>query len=247
MLIWKQRPDASYVAGFNTWIKCGRYVRKGEKGVAILAPMFFKDKNAAGDETKRIWFKVVYVFDIAQTDGTPLPELPSQSTGGRGADMLNRLLRFAESRGIAVRFVEQCCLNGAAGTSRGKEIEIRTAETDITTQAATLAHEIAHSLLHWDSDGHKITTRDAKEIGKQQRELEAEATAYVVSSYFAVQSPSEFYLAAYSVTPAMLLEAVEIIAKTAKAILAGCQPQDLEPEAAPAYIPTPSVELTVAA
>lgn len=226
MLIWRQRPDASYVGGFNTWLKCGRYVRRGEKGIAILAPMFLKDKNAAREETKRIWFKVVYVFDLTQTDGTPLPELPTKSTGQRGTDMLKRLLAFAESRGIAVRFVEKCCLNGAAGTSRGKEIEIRTSETDVTTQAATLAHEIAHSLLHWDADGHKITTRDGKEIGKQQRELEAEATAYVVCSYFGIQSPSEFYLAAYNVTAAMLLEAVGTIAATVKTILDGC-PQDL--------------------
>ena len=111
----------------------------------------------------------------------------------------------AESRGITVRFVERCCLNGAAGTSRGKEIEIRTTETDVTTQAATLAHEIAHSLLHWTADGQKITTREGKPIDKQQRELEAEATAYVVCSYFGIQSPSDFYLASYSVTPAMLL------------------------------------------
>lgn len=230
MLIWKQKPDASFVGGFNTWLKCGRFVRKGEKGIAILAPMFFKDKNANGDDAKRIWFKVVYVFDISQTDGTPLPELPTKSTGERGADMLTRLLNFAESRGITVRFVEQCCLNGAAGTSRGKEIEIRTGETDITTQAATLAHEIAHSLLHWDADGHKITTRDGKEIGKQQRELEAEAVAYVVGSYFGIQSPSDFYLATYSVTPAMLLKAVETIAKTVKTILEGCQQVEPEPE-----------------
>jgi hypothetical protein len=235
MLIWKQRADASFVGGFNTWLKCGRYVRKGEKGIAILAPMFFKDKNANGDDTKRIWFKIVYVFDISQTDGTPLPELPTKSVGDRGEDMLARLLRFAESRGITVRFVEQCCLNGAAGTSRGKEIEIRTAETDIATQAATLAHEIAHSLLHWDADWHRITTRDGKEIGKQQRELEAEAVAYVVGSYFGIQSPSDFYLATYKVTPAMLLEAVETIAKTVKVILEGCQ--QTEPEG----IPMPSV------
>jgi hypothetical protein len=144
--------------------------------------------------------------------------------------MVARLLRFAESRGIAVRFVESCCLNGAAGTSRGKEIEIRTAETDIATQAATLAHEIAHSLLHWTADWHRITTRDGKEIGKQQRELEAEAVAYVVGSYFGIQSPSDFYLATYRVTPAMLLEAVETIAKTVKTILEGCQREEQEPE-----------------
>jgi antirestriction protein ArdC len=227
MLIWRQKPDASFVAGYQTWLKCGRYVRKGEKGIAILAPMFFKDKRRTQDgseeEVPRIWFKVVYVFDISQTDGTPLPELPTESVGERGAEMLSRLLRFAESQGITVRFVDRCSLNGAFGTSRGKEIEIRTSETDTSTQAATLAHEIAHSLLHWTANGHKITTRDGKEIDKRQRELEAEATAYVVCSYFGIQSPSDFYLAAYQVSPAMLLEAVETISGTVKTVLTGCQ------------------------
>jgi antirestriction protein ArdC len=226
-LIWRQKPDASFVGGFNTWLKCGRYVRKGQKGIAILAPMFFKDKRQATDsaesEVQRIWFKVVYVFDISQTDGTPLPELPTKSVGDRGQDMLNRLLRFAESRGITVGFVEKCSLNGAAGTSRGKEIEIRTSDADIATQAATLAHEVAHSLLHWTADWKRITTRDGKPIDIRQRELEAEATAYVVGSYFGIQSPSDFYLASYKITPAMLLEAVETIAATVKTILSGCQ------------------------
>jgi antirestriction protein ArdC len=227
LLIWRQRRDASFVGGFNTWLKCGRFVRKGEKGIAILAPMFFKDKRQTAEggetETQRIWFKVVYVFDISQTDGSALPELPTKSVGERGQDMLDRLLRFAESRGIMVRFVEKCSLNGAAGTSKGTEIEIRASETDVTTQAATLAHEIAHSLLHFTPDGKRITTREGKEINKQQRELEAEATAYVVGSYFGIQSPSDFYLASYKVTPAMLLEAVETIAATVKTILGGCQ------------------------
>jgi IrrE N-terminal-like domain len=104
------------------------------------------------------------------------------------------------------------------GTSRGTEIEIRTTETDIATQAATLAHEISHSILHWDADGKKITKRDGKESGKSQRELEAEATAYVVCSYFGITSPSNFYLATYKVTAAMLLEAVGTIGKTANTI-----------------------------
>lgn len=227
LLIWRQKPDASYVAGFNNWLKLRRYVRKGEKGIAILAPMFFKDKRQTADSTQtevqRIWFKVVHVFDISQTDGTPLPDLPTKSFGERGQEMLNRLLRFAECRGITVRFVEKCSLNGAAGTSKGTEIEIRTSETDVTTQAATLAHEIAHSLLHFTADGKRITTRDGKEIDRQQRELEAEATAYVVGSYFGIQSPSDFYLASYKVTPAMLLEGVETVAATVRTILSGCQ------------------------
>lgn len=48
MLIWKQRPDACYVAGYNTWLKCGRYVRRGESGISILAPMFFRDNGTDG-------------------------------------------------------------------------------------------------------------------------------------------------------------------------------------------------------
>ncbi|MGE5053548.1 MAG: ArdC-like ssDNA-binding domain-containing protein [Acidobacteriota bacterium] len=241
MLIWRQCPHASFVGGFHTWQKCGRYVRRGEKGIAILAPMFFKDKTKATDgsdtENIRIWFKVVYVFDISQTDGSPLPELPARSVGERGEEMLQRLLRFATARGIKVRFVDRFSLNGAAGASRGTEIEIRTSEADVTTQAATLAHEIAHSLLHWTADGHKITTRNGREIEKQQRELEAEATAYVVCCYFGIQSPSDIYLATYQVTPAMLLDAVETIAETAKTILSGCQPGQPELISAPLLIP----------
>ena len=245
MLIWRQKPDASYVGGFNTWLKCGRYVRRGEKGIAILAPMFFSDKTRAADgsetENTRLWFKVVYVFDLSQTEGTALPELPTRSVGERGQDMLQRLLRFATTRGIKVRFVDRCSLNGAAGASRGTEIEIRTIESDVTTQAATLAHEIAHSLLHWSADGHKITARDGKEIDQRQRELEAEATAYVVCCYFGVQSPSDFYLATYQVTPAMLFEAVETIAETVRTILGGCRLQESEPENIPTLASDPVV------
>jgi antirestriction protein ArdC len=75
MLIWKQQPDASYVGGFNTWLKVGRYVRKGEKGIAILAPMFFKDKRKTADGVEReatsIWFKVVYIFERLSCDLWP--------------------------------------------------------------------------------------------------------------------------------------------------------------------------------
>src|SRR5271169_376392 len=75
MLIWRQKPDASFAGGFHTWLKCGRYVRKGEKGIAILAPMFFKDKRQMGEgdgaETTRVWFKVVYVFDRLSRDLWP--------------------------------------------------------------------------------------------------------------------------------------------------------------------------------
>src|SRR5499427_5413429 len=53
MLIWRQKPDARFVGGFNTWLKCGRYMRKGEKGIAILAPMSFKDKRQTAEGSEQ--------------------------------------------------------------------------------------------------------------------------------------------------------------------------------------------------
>jgi IrrE N-terminal-like domain len=168
--------------------------------------------------------------------------------------MLARLLTFAASEGFNVDFVETCAIRGAQGTSKGNQIQISNG-LDTTTQAATLAHEIAHSLLHWAKDGSKLTSRDGKTLDKQQRELEAEATAYVVCNYFGVQSPSDFYLATYKVTSAMLLAAVETISGTAKKILEGCQKSESEsesesasaPEMIAVMIPTVPSELVVVA
>ncbi|MFX8817162.1 ArdC family protein, partial [Acinetobacter baumannii] len=82
LLIMAQNPEASQVAGFHTWRTLGRYVKAGEKGIAILAPMLMKrDQHDASDssppedsEDRLVRFKVAYVFDVSQTDGEPLPD-----------------------------------------------------------------------------------------------------------------------------------------------------------------------------
>ena len=80
MLIASQRPEATHVAGFQTWKQFGRYVKKGAKGILILAPVLLR-KDAEnpdreeGTEKPVVHFRVVYVFDVADTDGNPLPEL----------------------------------------------------------------------------------------------------------------------------------------------------------------------------
>ena len=81
ILIWAQRPGASQVAGFQSWKQLGRHVRKGEKGIAILAPMTFKPEvEQAGPEAEDVGatravvgFRVVHVFDVSQTEGEALP------------------------------------------------------------------------------------------------------------------------------------------------------------------------------
>ena len=67
----------SRVAGYRTWRKMGRQVRRGERGLAILAPVTCKIEPSDGEEEERrvVGFRVVHVFDLSQTDGEPLPEV----------------------------------------------------------------------------------------------------------------------------------------------------------------------------
>ena len=82
-----QCPTATHVAGFRTWLGLGRHVRKGEKGIAILAPIISKRKREAQDQDdsstvqgvgQLVGFRSAYVFDVAQTDGQDMPEFATQ-------------------------------------------------------------------------------------------------------------------------------------------------------------------------
>ncbi|MHC4463578.1 MAG: ArdC family protein [Planctomycetota bacterium] len=126
ILIGFQRPDATHVAGFRTWQKLGRYVRRNEKGIAIMAPIVWRRKvthaddqkdDQDGDDESALAFKTAYVFDISQTDGKLLPEF-ARAQGDPGA-YLERLERFISARGIKL---ERSDLRSAEGVSIGGTI-----------------------------------------------------------------------------------------------------------------------------
>lgn len=170
MLIATQRPNASRVAGFNAWKKLGRFVKKGEKGIVIIAPMpFRRDAEAleSSDESRSasIRFKAAYVFDVAQTDGEPLPEL-SEVTGDPGVH-LERLKAIAAGRSITVEYADE--LGTADGRSKGGRIELRPGMS-AAHEFEVLVHELAHETLHHNGD------RSPKTV----QELEAEAVAFIV-------------------------------------------------------------------
>jgi antirestriction protein ArdC len=79
MLIASQKPNASYVAGFRTWNELGRFVKKGEKGILILAPVVRRKSENEVDQkessTSVAGFCAAYVFDVSQTDGKELPHI----------------------------------------------------------------------------------------------------------------------------------------------------------------------------
>jgi len=107
LLIGAQAPQATRVAGFRTWQSVGRQVRKGERGIAILAPCTYRLKadraepaglatpagqkpatscsggaapDAGGGQVRG--FRVVHVFALHQTEGAPLPDVaPSLLVG----------------------------------------------------------------------------------------------------------------------------------------------------------------------
>ena len=79
MLIASQKPTATYVAGFHSWHKLGRFVKKGEKGIMICCcPLVrrkteSKEQNETDQSSTAVGFRAAYVFDISQTDGQELP------------------------------------------------------------------------------------------------------------------------------------------------------------------------------
>jgi antirestriction protein ArdC len=181
MLIALQRPGSTRVAGFHTWRKLGRSVRKGERGIAILAPIVCRRRSAretlvgesaigvereALDEERVVaGFRAAHVFDISQTNGKSLPEFACVQ--GEPGAMLDQLCRLIRCKGIFLDYTED--LDGARGVSIGGAIVIRDGLAP-AEHFRTLAHELAHEMLH----------RDGVKRSKVVKETEADAVAYVV-------------------------------------------------------------------
>ena len=168
MLIYMQRPDATHVAGFNKWRdQFGRSVKKGEKGIKIIAPTPFKKKieeakldpdtklpmlDADGKaimEEKEIripMYKPVTVFDVSQTAGKPLPELAANLTGDvQNYEVFMETLR--RSAPVPICF-EKLAENMDGYFSVDKQrIVLREGMSEVQTVCAAV-HEIAHSRLH---------------------------------------------------------------------------------------------------
>lgn len=228
LLIMAQRPDATHVAGFHTWKSLGRFVKPGEKGIAILAPMLLKNKQSEGDDTsldkasfptqdgaaeepteeKHLRFRVVYVFDVAQTDGEPLPEF-AKVTGDPG-DHSDRLKGLVRQLSIELQYQED--LGGALGVSTGGMIKLK-AGLDPAEEFQVLAHELAHEILH-KKEARATST-------KTSRELEAEAVAYVVSQAVGLDAgtTSSDYIQLYHGDKELLAQSLDSIRRAAGSIL----------------------------
>ncbi|ELZ28962.1 LtrC-like protein [Halogeometricum pallidum JCM 14848] len=217
LLIKLQCPEATKVAGFNTWRnEFDRYVQEGEQAIWIWAPIvtkrcpecenspsYHENTDCDYDETPSeewskglVGFKPAAVFDISQTEGEPLPELGTAATGNAD-DLVPRLTEVGEELGVTVRIIDadEWKYGEAKGVCKQRSLHDLTPIVEVkdrTNQAdlaVTLIHEYAHALLHFDV---------SNENERSKREVEAEAVAYIVGRYFGLDtSGSAVYLAVW--------------------------------------------------
>jgi antirestriction protein ArdC len=180
LLILRQMPEASMVAGFNAWRALGRHVRKGEHAIWVLAPCKYRVKDDETGESHTVLrgFTTASVFDISQTDGEPLPEpvraelLAGDAPEGMWDGLAGQVLA-KEYR------LERGDCQGANGRTNyaTRCVTVRD-DVDDAQACKTLAHELAHVLLH-EPDGlaWSLCAMDDRRI----HEVQAESVAYIVS------------------------------------------------------------------
>ena len=252
MLIHAQKPDATLVAGFNKWKNSfGRHVKKGEKGIQILAPTPYKikqeeqkldpdtklpllDENGEPvTEEKEVtipMFKVVSVFDVSQTDGRPLPQISSTLIGDV-AEYEVFLEALHRTSPVPISF--QAMEPGMDGyfAPKKQKIFLREGMSQVQTICAAV-HEIAHSKLHdyehmteLADDGETILVPGEK--SRNTEEVEAESVSYAVCQYFGIETAENSfgYIAAWSQGKELkeLRASLETINKTSSELITGIE------------------------
>lgn len=212
LLIYTQRPDATYVAGFHAWLKLRRHVRKGEKGITILAPIVGRkrtDNELSEDDQTRIFrFRAAHVFDVNQTEGEPLAKFTTVHGDPRHYSEL--LKSFILQKGIELTY--SAAIAPAKGLSSGGRITLLPGLPE-AENFSVLVHEVSHELLH-KTERRMATTHTI-------RETEAEAVAFVVSSAIGldVNTSGSDYIQLHGGDKNTLCESLGFIQKTATEIL----------------------------
>jgi antirestriction protein ArdC len=219
LLIATQRSNATRVAGFRAWLAFGRHVRKGEKGITILAPILYKRK-LEGDQPQQegsstdepihylVGFRSAYVFDISQTEGQDLPEFAT--VHGNPAQYLEHLKALTASHSITLDY--DASIAPAKGVSQGGRVTLMP-NLPAAEEFSRLVHELAHEKLH-------RTDRRA-ETTKTIRETEAEAVAFVVCHAIGLDTNTAAadYIKLYNGDRATLSASLQFIQSTAAEIL----------------------------
>lgn len=233
LLILLQKPEASMVCSYTKWKELGRQVKKGEKGLSILAPCPHKfqkevtEYNDCGEEVKTkknveyLSFNIKKCFDISQTEGDPIPQICNELQGEdvRAKAIISTIKNICDWQII---YNNKEDMGEAFGYCNylSKEITIKKGISEIQ-EAKTLIHEYAHKLLH--------NPELIKDKNRDDKEIEAESIAFVISDYFGLNTSnySFEYVASWSKnkSPEELKLTLNNIQNTALELI-----EDLEPK-----------------
>ena len=267
LLIAMQKPDATLVAGYQAWQKQHqRYVKKGEKGIQIIAPSPYKAKkerevqepatgrpklDAQGKPVREIVeveypaFRVATVFDVSQTEGKELPSLGVDELTGK-VDSYGKLLSaLTETCPVPIGFEQ--IESGAKGYYHTTEHRIALQEGMSEAQTVkTLIHEMAHQRLHF----HEKEKPREERLSARSKEVEAESVAYTVCQHFGIDTSdySFGYIAGWSSgkETAELKESLGKIRDAASEMITEIEAKLNEMEKAPelAAVPETAPEMT---
>lgn len=243
-LIHLQRPDATFVAGYNRWRdKFSRHVLRGEKGITIIAPTPYKKKieqekldpdtklpilDADGKivtEEKEIeipMFRPVKVFDYAQTDGKPLPERVASPVANLTGSVENYeafMEALRRSSPVPVEFKPLFADMDGYFSPKFQSITLREGMSEMQTVSAAV-HEIAHAKLH-NYGLQQAAERRVK--SRNTEEVEAESISYMVCAYFGIETGANSfgYVATWSKNAELpeFRASLDTIGKTANGII----------------------------
>lgn len=228
-LIMMQRPNASYVAGYTTWRKMNRYVKKGEKGIGILCPCLRKVETFVDPEDTKVYqdkegekeirkvvsgFKVGYVFDISQTEGDD-SQLPVLVTGLQGDSEQERVIYEAILKYVSSMYNVQETSGMAAKGSFNVESKAITVRSDLQYQQKikSLLHEVSHAF--------DFEMNPNMETPRNKRELVAESCAFVVCLRLGIDTSSYSfsYLKSWLMDPKEIGEVADSVQKIVERIL----------------------------
>ncbi|WP_029180170.1 PBECR4 domain-containing protein [Streptococcus suis] len=231
-LILAQQPTASQVASFKQWKETfGRHVKKGEKAIRIFVPITYikKDENNQpildkdGKPEIGTTFRLkAAVFDVSQTDGKEMPKAVSdvkdQLTDQDYGNLYRTLMTIAKNNHVSVRFEELEESRKGYYDTANHQIVLNKVGMNKSQLIKTFLHETAHSELHHKDHPQK------DQLTRSTAELQAESVAYVVASYYGLDTSnySFGYLASWSQDKDTLrdLEAqLDIVQQEAKSLI----------------------------
>jgi hypothetical protein len=230
-------PLPTYVAGYKQWQQLGRAVERGQSGYAILAPVTrrFATSNPLDPDswrrldlgerprpgevvrTKVVRVKPTYVWDVSQTSGPPIPEspVPQLLIGEAPAGLWDGLAAQVEAAGYMLsRVPDAAALGGANGRTDipQRTVHVRS-DLDDAASVKTLAHELAHVLMHANDDG--TSSIDHRGIA----EVEAESVAMMIGASYGMDTTdySVPYVSTWSATVADV-DPVDLIRSTGERV-----------------------------